>query len=150
MKLFINLLALGRRSLLCRLLLLALVHTKILLQFLLHFSHLHLLFHFLLGCISLSSIFVHLVLQLFCVLIVHPVFFPQLLHHGRRLLVALFSRLLLLDPILVADILTRLFPLVFLFDMLLLSLILCFFLSNLSLLFLLQFFLAWRNLSGSS
>jgi len=60
-KLFINLLALGRRSLLCRLLLLALVHSKILLQLLLHFSHLHLLFHFLLRRISLSSIFVHLV-----------------------------------------------------------------------------------------
>ena len=41
-KLFINLLALGRRSLLCGLLLLALVHSKILLQLLLHFSHLKL------------------------------------------------------------------------------------------------------------
>ena len=52
--------------------------------------------------------FVHLVLELFGILIVHPVFFPQLLHHCRRLLVTLFGWLLLLNPILVPDILTHL------------------------------------------
>ena len=52
--------------------------------------------------------FVHLVLQLLGILIVHPVLFPQLLHHGRRLLVALLCRLLLFNPVFVADVLTHL------------------------------------------
>merc|ERR1719234_2009052 len=103
-------------------------------------------FHFFLCCISFSSIFVHLILQFFGILIVHPIFFPQLLHHCRCLLVAFLCWLLLLNPIFVTDILTHLFPLIFLFDMLLLSLILCFFLSNFPFFFLLQFFLTWRNL----
>merc|ERR1711872_1162292 len=117
----------------------------VLLQLFFHLPHLHLLLNFLLSCIALSSIFLHLVLKFFGIFIVEPILLLQLLHHGCLLLVTFACGLLLFYPVLVPDILTNLFSLVLLLDVLFLPLLLRLFLSKFSLLFLLQFFLTWRK-----